>query len=444
MFKSKWLFVVIALLVVAGMIWSLTQPDAVVTVITPQRQTVRAYIEEQAITELPFDHLISMPIDGWLEPIRLREGDEVEAGAVIARLQTEDLRDRVRQVEQRIAELETRIRETTDHRLEENALVEVEATVKAIDETVAAAEAQLEGARATLDFTQSELARLRNLSEAGTASDREMREAELAYRKAHADLLSDQLDLAALKTVAAVSYIGPKFIRDYIDRKKFTVELVQRQLEQAQADLAIAKRNLERADIVSPIDGVVLRRHQTRHQFLPAGTPLLTLGQLDKLEVVAEILTQQATRIQPGDPVEIYGEAVSGQARSGQVLRVYPAGFEKISSLGVEQQRVNVAIRFDQPPERLGVDFRVYVRVFYDQAPDALTVPRTALLRSEDGGWQVMLVRDNRIHPQDVQVGILNDDLAQISAGLDLDARVVDRPADDLGPGAHVKTRGDS
>ncbi len=75
---------------------------------------------------------------------------------------------------------------------------------------------------------------------------------------------------------------------------------------------------------------------------------------------LAEVLTQRATRIAAGDPVEVHGQAISDGPINGRVLRVCPAGFKKISSLGVEQQRVKVAVKLDRPPQRLGVGFRVY------------------------------------------------------------------------------------
>jgi HlyD family secretion protein len=443
--KKRWLYLLIVVLIVAVFVlWQTVQPDATVEVIRPRVRTIQAYVEEQAVTELPHDYLISMPISGWLRRVELREGDPVGADQVVARLEEHDLADRVHQAEQRIAVLETKIAETEDHRLEENALVETEATVKAIDETVAAAEAKLEATKAILEFADSELDRLKRVDETGAASPRELRGAETEERRANAEYKSDALELAALKTLAAVSYIGPKFIRDYIDRKNFKKDQYEKQLREARAELEIQKRNLERAEIRSPIDGVVLERHQTRRQYLAAGTPLLTVGRLDDIEVIAEVLTERATRISPGDPVEIFGEAIVAGPIGGRVLRVYPAGFKKISSLGVEQQRVKVAVELDERPERLGVAFRVHVRIFYDQAKDALTLPRTALFRGERGEWQVMAVVGGRTELRTVQVGIMNDEDAQILSGLTAEGLIVAHPSRDVTPGMKVEMRSSS
>jgi HlyD family secretion protein len=349
----------------------------------------------------------------------------------------------VLQAEQRIAVLETQIAEASDHRLEDNALIETEATVKAIDETVKASDAKLEATKALLDFTETELNRIKRLVETDSAAERELRKAEMEFIQARAEYRSDTLEHAALKTLAAVSYIGPKFIRDYTDRKTFTVQQRQKELVEAKTQLEIERRNLERAEMRSPVDGVVLRRHQTRRQFLSAGTPLLTMGHLEDMEVIAEVLTQRATHIERDDPVEVFGQALGDAPIQGRVLRVYPAGFKKISSLGVEQQRVKVAVRLNERPERLGVGFRVHVRIVYDQAEGAVTVPRTAMFRNDDGGWDVMLVQDGRTVLRPITIGLMNDDLVQVTSGLTPADALVAHPSREIVPGMRVETTAD-
>lgn len=437
--KTTLALILAALAVAAYAVWMATRPELRVETIQPRVGTIREYVEEQAVTELPTDYLVAMPIAGWLEPITLREGDRVAAGQVVARLDTDDLQDRVEQSRARIARLETEIAEIEDHRLEENALTQTEATVVAISQMVDAAEAKLAATLALRDFAADEVERLEVLAERDAAALRELRAATTELKRAEAEYRGDQLELAALKTIEAVSYIGPKFIRDYIDRKQFTRQTRIRELEEARIELEIAQRNLTRAAIESPVDGVVLARMQTRRQYLAAGTPLLTIGRLEELEVIAEVLSEQVTRVRIGDPVEIFGRTLHDGPVPGVVKLIYPAGFTKVSSLGVEQQRVNVAIGLERRPEYLGAEFRVYVRIFYAEADDALILPRTALVRSPRGQWQALVVRDGRIEFATVQVGLMNDREAQIVSGLAPDARVVARPSADIEAGARVE-----
>lgn len=441
--KLRYVVGLVVLLTVGGVVaYTRSRPDLTVELIAPTTGTIRAYVDEQAVTELPHDYLVAMQIAGWLEPITLREGDPVRKDEVIARLDTADLQAEVRKIEFQIANLETRIRETRDNRLENNAMVQATAMVKSFDEAVRAAESRAKASGAVAEFARSEAERLRKVEQAEAASARELRAAETDARRAEAEHQSDLLQLAALRTMAAVSYIIPKAVSDYIAKKTYDRESYEQQLQEARVQLEVAKRNLERAEIRSPIDGVVLERHQTRRQYLTAGTQLLTLGRLEDLEVRAEILTERATHLSVGNPVEIYGEAIGPEPIAGKVVRIYPAGFTKISSLGVEQQRVNVSVQLDQRPEKLGVAFRVFVRIFYDEAEDALILPRTAIFRSESGAWQVMRVVDGRTQLQTVRLGITNDEQVQIVEGLSAGDTVVAKPSSEVVPGLRVAALG--
>ncbi|MCH7472488.1 HlyD family secretion protein [bacterium] len=107
-------------------------------------------------------------------------------------------------------------------------------------------------------------------------------------------------------------------------------------------------RDRDRALLYSPVGGVVLKRHVSNERVLRAGEPLLEIGRLEDLEVGVDILTQDAASIEVGDPVAIEGPAVGNEPLKGSVARINPQGFTKVSSLGVEQQRVLVVVHFER------------------------------------------------------------------------------------------------
>jgi HlyD family secretion protein len=203
----------------------------------------------------------------------------------------------------------------------------------------------------------------------------------------------------------------------------------------------------DRGVMESPVDGVVLERLIEDEQFLPAGTELMTIGQLDALEVEADVLSQDVVRVGPGDQAEVYGPAVSaalGNGVRGTVRKIYPAGFTKISSLGVEQQRVKVVVQLAAEDIQnlremgVGVDYRVRVRIFTEQKSDALVVPRSALFRGPHGGWQVFAAESGKAVLRNVTVGLMNDAVAEIAEGLSDGDRVILSPETSLLPGVRV------
>jgi HlyD family secretion protein len=172
------------------------------------------------------------------------------------------------------------------------------------------------------------------------------------------------------------------------------------------------------------------------------------------VEVEADILSQEVIDIQPGDAVEIYGPAIGAHAGggvAGSVERIYPAGFTKVSSLGVEQQRVRAIIQFApgvldrlRASRDLGVDYRVRVRVFTAARNNVLVTPRSALFRGADNSWQVFVVRGGRAVLQPVEVGLLNDEKVEITSGVRENESVVLAPESSLNAGDRVKAVGPS
>ena len=132
-----------------------------------------------------------------------------------------------------------------------------------------------------------------------------------------------------------------------------------------------------------------------------------------------------------------------GSSIQGKVTRVDPAGFLKVSALGIEEQRVHVTIDFTDPPDvwsKLGHDYRVVVHVTIWSSDNALIVPVGALFRSGDN-WAVFVLRDGRARTVPVQIGHRNHRSAEIVSGLAEGDRVVLHPSDRVTNGARIAER---
>jgi HlyD family secretion protein len=197
----------------------------------------------------------------------------------------------------------------------------------------------------------------------------------------------------------------------------------------------------------APVAGRVLRVVQASETVVPFGTPLLELGDLSTLEVVAELLTADALQARPGSPVVI--TRWGGAPLSGRVRRVEPAAFTKISALGVEEQRVRVLIDIASPPaawRALGVGYRVNVRIVTLAVERALTVPVSAVFPIPQGpqqgrGMAVYTVADGRARLVPLEVAARNDALAWVRAGLEAGARVIIYPGAEITDGVRVRLR---
>jgi HlyD family secretion protein len=256
------------------------------------------------------------------------------------------------------------------------------------------------------------------------------------------------LTVEALKSMQAATNLLPRIVTEQISKKSLSAAVIRQQKQEAEARLRQALTRKSRSEMKSPVDGVILERAITNEQYLAAGTTLLRIGQLDQLEIEADVLSEDVVRIRPNDPVEIYGPAVGatvGHGVAGVVDRIYPSGFMKISSLGVEQQRVTIIVRFAdgvlnqlRSKSALGVDYRVRVRAFTDERSDTMLVPRSAIFRSMANGWEVFVVRNDRAEKQAVEVGLINDETVEITAGLADGDTVILAPESNLEAGTRV------
>lgn len=406
---------------------------------------IRQFIEEQAVTRLPETFQITMPYPGRVQPMRLVEGTPVEQGQIVARIVPRDLELQVAQAKAAVERLDASIAENAYNAVENTALQQTLEYLKSMQATVDAARARVESSQAAHEYAETNLARVRKLFQSNAASQDDLDRATLEKIQAAMTYRQDQLILAATEAIQAATNLMPDMVRQYIHRKGLTGDVLLRQKSEATVQLQKALDDQQRGIMTSPVDGVVLARHVTNEQFLPAGACLLEIGRLEDLEVEADILSLDVVSAKKGDRVEIVGPAIGRVPAWGTVERIYPAGFTKVSSLGVEQQRVKVLVRFDpnhlrrlRAEQDLGVGYRVRVRIITAQKAKAKVIPRSAMFRGTDGAWHVYAVRGGRAEVQKVTLGMLNDEHAEVLDGLAPGELVIRGPESSLTDGQRV------
>jgi HlyD family secretion protein len=224
---------------------------------------------------------------------------------------------------------------------------------------------------------------------------------------------------------------------------ELAVKVATHELEVARAALGqvTGGRSREQFPVTSPIRGQVLEVLQQSAGVVQPGNPLVSVGDPRALEVVVDVLTRDAVLIQPGAAVTL--ERWGGQDLSGRVRLVEPAAFTRISSLGVEEQRVNVIIDITSPIEQwqsLGDGYRVEARIVVWHGEGVLTVPASAVFRSSEG-WAAFTIDDERAALRPVSIGQRTPTTVQISGGLDEGAPIIVHPSDQVQDGARVTAR---
>lgn len=194
--------------------------------------------------------------------------------------------------------------------------------------------------------------------------------------------------------------------------------------------------------VLAPADGIILSVASMSERPVGVGAPLVSLGDPSDLELVADVLSNDAVRLSPGAVayVERWGKATPLTAR---LDRIDPQAFTKVSALGIQEQRVNVYFTLESDDaigSGLGDGFAVYVRIIEWRVDDALQIPLSAIFRVDDA-WATFVADGEvaRLHP--IVLGQRNERMVEIQDGLAAGDRVITHPTDAIADGVSIIER---
>lgn len=393
LWRRRIFLVVIAVLVAWGLFEGFRPQPVEVDTGTATRGPLRVTIEQEGRTRVVDRYVMTAPVNGYARRIRLDVGDAVARGATLV-------------------ELEPMRAEVLDARRR----AEAEARIASADAGVSAAGQRADAAATNASLAQKELERVRVLRQSG-------------YVSAAAD---DHAASAAERTAAELR------------SAQFAVAVARHELEAARAQLKYAASGSNAATVAvrTPVAGRVLKIPRKSEGPVTVGQPLIEIGDPAALEVEVDVLSADAVRIHPGTRVVF--ERWGGEGTLEGVVRVVePAGFTKVSALGVEEQRVWVIVTFTSPAtqwQRLGDGYRVEASFILWEANDVLQIPASALFRDGDG-WAAFVVEQGKAVKRRVQTSHRNGLGAQVISGIKAGERVIVHPDDQVRDGGAVIAR---
>ncbi|MCP4447932.1 MAG: HlyD family efflux transporter periplasmic adaptor subunit [Myxococcales bacterium] len=389
---KRLILVVVVGIGVAGIVISFLPKPIIVDIADVSKGPMRVTINEDGKTEAKSRYVLSAPLSGNMNRIRLQAGDLVTEGENILRIVP-----------------------GTSPLLDKRSRVNAEARLAAAKAGMQLAGAEVARATAGLEQVRREAARIAALLETGVASESDIEQANFAVK-------------ARIEELRAAH---------------FSAKVRKQDEASARAALGLldGKGNSDDGlDISAPVSGKVLRvLREDQQGLVVAGSPLVEIADLSALEITADILTADAVHIKTGAKTRIVrwgGET----DLVGHVRRVEPSAFTRISALGVEEQRVLVIVDIDSPKqewEALGDGYRVEVEISVWEGEDVLTAPASSAFRHE-GKWAVYAIEGGIAKLTPVEIGHRNDLRVEILGGLAEGAQVVAHPSDRVVDGAGV------
>ena len=375
--------VLLSIAVIGGLLAIALWPRTVVVELASvARGPLVVTVDEEGRTRVRDRFIVAAPVAGRVLRIDLDPGDRVARGELVARVQPE-----------------------SPPLLDARTRAEAVAALAGAEASLGHARAEEQRAGAALSHAQHELTRTRQLTAAGAISTQ-----ELDTREAEVKLANEAANAAG-----------------------FAVRTASAEVERARARVATSVTGKGGGTVVvrAPTDGVVLRRLRESESVVPAGEPLVEIGDPRQIEIVTDLLSTDAVRVKPGARATI--EQWGGDSALGAtVRRIEPSGFTKVSALGVEEQRVNVVLEFVDEGEDcapLADGYRVEARIVLWEAPDVLLVPTNALFR--DGArWAVYVASEGRARHTIVELGRQNGQESEVISGLSEGDVVIVHPGD--------------
>ncbi|MBZ5521526.1 MAG: HlyD family efflux transporter periplasmic adaptor subunit [Acidobacteriia bacterium] len=383
--QTRIIYGLIALFIIAGVLLAFRPKPALVETAAITSGALQETVDEEGKTHMHDHFVLAATVAGKLRRVELHAGDPVRAGQVVTWIDPAPIEPR------QTAVLQARLDAARASQREADALV---------------GRAKAENDQANID-----LERTRKLFEQGISSKESLD---------HATSLSasnaEQLQAARSRSQSAAH-----------------------QVEEALAALVTqtGDRATRPVAITSPASGRILRLIEQSERVVTQGAPLVEIGYTPRLEVVADFLTRDAVKVNPGMDAIIDDWGGDHPLRA-RVRMVEPGAFTKISALGVEEQRANIILDFLDGSDNLADAYRVEVKIIIWQSEKILKVPSSAVFRSGED-WAAFTVVNGVARRTVVKLGHRGAFEIEVLQGLNAGDSVIVHPSSEIKDSVRVQ-----
>jgi HlyD family secretion protein len=366
-------------------------------------------------------------VSGQLVHLAVDEGDWVEKGQLIARLDVPELEAQRDQVKAQLAGARARLEQAKlscdlDRQLIESQLARAEASLRSAEAAVDEAGTRLRDAERVYENKR------RLLEMGGYVSQNDVDSAKAAVD------LSVQQRRSAQERVreqeAAMAIAEARRAESKLSESRITE--AQASLRQIQDSLAEIEARLRDAAIRAPCSGTVIVRHVREGELITAvsyygsGAPLVTIGDLSTMLIKVDLNEVDVDKVRLGQQVEIEIDALPKETYEGTVTRISPASVMRPRDGQMGIVRFPIEITVSGPCASLKPGMTASAEIACDSVEDALWAPNDALFEKdgEEGTFYVSVVTgeengERLTEDREVALGLENDSRTEITAGIE-------------------------
>lgn len=380
-------------------------------------------------------------LSGKVATVNFDVGDTVQAGDVLFTMDTTSIENSIKVSEASVKTAETSVN-TAENNLKmangasmqtqiesaKSAITSAENSLKNAQTSVDNAEVSLNTAKLNLDKAENDYNTYSQLYAAGGLSEENMNNYKDAYEQAQNSYAQAQLSLEQ----ANIQY---KSAQDSLDQANTNYDILvnqtseenliqaqdnldqaKAQLESSKAQLDSTKQSLDDAVVTAPISGTISQCNVTAGANLSQGTtPFVIIG-TNSVDVAVNVSEQLINSIKAGDEVRISIPTLSDEDFSGTISSVSPDA----NSDGTYEVKVNI------PNEDGSLKSGMFAEVYFtkEKSDNAIVISRDSVI-TKDGESYVFAVEDGKAKRYDVEIGIDNGDMVEITSGLSVGMKIV-------------------
>lgn len=367
----------------------------------PERGAIAEHIDTDAVLFPVAQAAIVPKITAPVEKFYVQRGAKVRAGELLATLENKDLS---------AAAMDSK----GAYQAAQGAYAT--ATRSQIPEDELAAQAAADQASANLKLNEDIVNSRTQLLAQGAIAQHDLDTAKAALVQAQGAYDTAEKHLNAVKSV----------------NQRAAIEEAKGQLTSAEGKYQGAEAQVAYSEIRSPINGVVAERPLFAGETATAGTPLLTVMDTTTLIAKAHIAQSQAQELKVGGQATITAPGVEKPV-AATISMISPA-------LDPGSTTVEIWLKVSNKSGDLRVGTPVKATITGRSASDALTIPAGAIQTAADGSKYVMVVgADGAAQKKPVTLGIVNQEDAQVTSGIEASDNVITQGAYAMDPGTKVQ-----
>lgn len=421
MSKKKIFVGIIVLAAIIGIVYVVQANQSTgVDMFTLKKGDIQSFIELRGKVDLEKKQKVYTKVAGTVEQIAVNEGESVDKNTKLLSLDTEDL-DMALKKSQAAFDAAKSSTQQIINSIKPEQIQEAKAQ---LDQAIAAFNA----AKKDNEYKEDKLNKTRELFKSGAISEQDLKDAEQLA-------ISSESSIKDIEQKVKIAQYDLDILLK--GASKEAIDTAEANARQSAIEVDNSKKGLDRANIFSPSKGTILRKYVSEGDMLQPGTPVFEVGDSNSVYISVSVLSDDVVKIKEGQKAIISGDALNDKKIDGEVYFIAPKAENSVSALGVEQQRVEVRIKFDSSSIKLKPGFGVDVSIITSERNAALYVPYKAVFQI-NGKDNVFIVDQNKLKIKVVKKGIENNDYIEIVEGLsDGDVVVVD-PDSALKPGERV------